>query len=732
MPGIPLVSYILVNWRTEDLLPRALNSISAQTHKLREVWVVDNGSPDFDPAALLACSEAQCIRNDENLGFAAANNQALEKCRGDAIILLNCDACLDPEFTVRALAVLESNDRIGTVVPKILRDDSSGTIDSAGHLMHTDRTPALRGRNELDQGQYDRGGFVFGGTAAAICYRREMLAEVSDPRVSDNHQPLGEVFDASFFAYYEDVDLDWRAQRAGWQAYYEPGCLAYHRGHGSGGRKSIAIQRKAEKNRYLMIAKNDTLVAQLPHLGSLLLYEAWHFLKTLFRPALWPAYGALLACLPRAREYTRRTAPYRPASAEDVARRWFVPRGYQPPPEAQPPAIGAVSQVEDGAGNFETNSDGSSEYPLASVIVVNFNGLHLTKACVMALEAQSYEPLEIIVVDNGSELDEAELLKTDFPSLRTLRLEQNQGFSGGVNWGISIARGEFVVLINNDCLPDEDCVKRLVHAARRTGAAAVSGKLIDVSTPDAATEALQVLDDYFNEVEPPGMSLEVADALFEARRNHGLSLYGFIVKDAYRAEPACFYPSGGLCVLTREVVDRMGPEMFPHHYFAYHEDVYLGFRLRALGYSVAKEPRAVAVHLASSTARRLGRPRLRFYQERNRGLNVLAWLPTNVLWKLLPMRLLTELGTSIALLIRPGDWLGWLAAHAWGWLNIQRVLRWRKQCRGNCSIPDETWLRELSGMIRGQGGLLNKLSLVWCRMLNIPCRETLQTHKADN
>ncbi len=82
--------------------------------------------------------------------------------------------------------------------------------------------------------------------------------------------PLGPVFDETFFAYFEDVDLDWRANLAGWRAYYEPDCRAYHRGHGSGGRSNLSIRLRAEKNRYLMLAKNDTLGSQLGALGPLL------------------------------------------------------------------------------------------------------------------------------------------------------------------------------------------------------------------------------------------------------------------------------------------------------------------------------------------------------------------------------------------------------------------------------------------------------------------------------
>jgi GT2 family glycosyltransferase len=551
-----------------------------------------------------------------------------------------------------------------------------------------------------------------------------MLADIARRPGGSADQPLGEVFDSNFFSYYEDVDLDWRAQRAGWLAYYEPGCLAYHRGHGSGGRKSVFIQRKAEKNRYLMIAKNDSRAAQRPHFGPLLLFEAWHLARTMLRPRLWPAYLELLSCLPLAREYRRQSVSRRPISAEQVAQRWFVPRGCQPPPQAQPPGAPEPAAVPAGCDATAADSSASERFPLVSVVVLNYNGLHLTKACILALLAQSYQPLELIVVDNGSELNEADLLQTDFPGIRTLRQERNHGFSGGMNWGISLAHGEYVVLVNNDCLLDEDCVKHLVYAAQRTGAAAVSGKLVDVRTAAAATEALQVLDDYFNGILSDGaVSLPVADALYEAERNHGLSLYGFIVKDAYAGREGCFYPSGGLCVITRAALAALGPEVFPHFYFAYHEDVYLGFRLRAVGLAVAKEPRAVGVHLAGSTARKLGRPRLRFLQERNRGLNMLAWLPASVLWRLWPLRLLVELGTGLALLLRPGDWLGWFAAHIWGWACLPRVLRWRAKCRAECAVPDTLWLSELSGQVRGAGGALNWLSLTWCKVRRIPCRE---------
>jgi len=95
-------------------------------------------------------------------------------------------------------------------------------------------------------------------------------------------------------------------------------------------------------------------------------------------------------------------------------------------------------------------------------------------------------------------------------------------------------------------------------------------------------------------------------------RNHGLSLSGYIVRDAYGEHEECFYPSGGLCLISRAAIAQLSPELFPHRYFAYHEDAWLGFYLRATG---AGSPRSRVRRRAmsiSSTARLLGRPRLRF------------------------------------------------------------------------------------------------------------------------
>jgi GT2 family glycosyltransferase len=161
---------------------------------------VNNASPVWD--ASIKGRELRLIDLPENV--ARAGNNIGSRQRGDVVVLLNCDAWLDRAFSAQALRVFERNPRIGSVVPKVLCGDNSGRLDSAGHVMRSDRTCINRGHGEQDQGQYDQSCFVFGGQAAAIAYRRDML---------DALAWQVQVFE--LLLHFEDVDST-GAQPGGW------------------------------------------------------------------------------------------------------------------------------------------------------------------------------------------------------------------------------------------------------------------------------------------------------------------------------------------------------------------------------------------------------------------------------------------------------------------------------------------------------------------------------------
>ena len=130
--------------------------------------------------------------------------------------------------------------------------DMRPRVDSTGiyftpNLRHLDR-----GSREIDNGHYLKREYVFGATAAAALYRRDMIDDISVD---------GEFFDADFFAYREDADVAWRAQLLGWRCLYTPYARGYHvRAVLPGNRRALprAINMHSVKNRFLMRIKNMT------------------------------------------------------------------------------------------------------------------------------------------------------------------------------------------------------------------------------------------------------------------------------------------------------------------------------------------------------------------------------------------------------------------------------------------------------------------------------------------
>ena len=103
--------------------------------------------------------------------------------------------------------------------------------------------------------------------------------------------------------------------------------------------------------------------------------------------------------------------------------------------------------------------------PLVSVVTVNYNGAELLGKLLDSLRGQTYQPREILVVDNGSTDGSVELVQQGYPEVRLIRLDTNSGFTGGNNAGILAARGDLIALINNDAEPDRSWLEELVRTA---------------------------------------------------------------------------------------------------------------------------------------------------------------------------------------------------------------------------------------------------------------------------
>jgi GT2 family glycosyltransferase len=221
-PG-PLASVIIPNWNGIQHLPVCLDALRAQTYGHIEVILVDNASSDGSQQLVAdQYPEVRLLALDRNLGLTGGNNAGFRAARGEVLVSLNNDTEADPRFVEALIAALVEHPEAGMAAAKMLLFDRRDTIHSAGDGYGLDGIPFNRGVWQRDEGQFDRPGWIFGGCGGAVAYRRSMLDEVG-------------LFDESFFMYCEDVDLNWRAQLAGWRCWYTPQAIVYHKLSATGG-----------------------------------------------------------------------------------------------------------------------------------------------------------------------------------------------------------------------------------------------------------------------------------------------------------------------------------------------------------------------------------------------------------------------------------------------------------------------------------------------------------------
>lgn len=237
-----LASVVIPNWNGAHHLPVCLDALRAQTYRNLEVVVVDGASTDGSQELVAGqYPEVRLLALPRNLGLTGANNAGFRAAGGEILVSLNNDTEACPHFVEALVDALLAHPEAGMAASKMLLFDRRDTIHSAGDGYGVDGIPFNRGVWQRDEGQFDEPGWVFGGCGGAVAYRRAMLDEIGP-------------FDESFFMYCEDVDLNWRAQLAGWRCWYTPGAVVYHKLSATGGGPIASYY--TGRNTLWVIAKN--------------------------------------------------------------------------------------------------------------------------------------------------------------------------------------------------------------------------------------------------------------------------------------------------------------------------------------------------------------------------------------------------------------------------------------------------------------------------------------------
>lgn len=234
--SMPLVSIVILNWNTRDLLLQCLEAVFATKEAVDcEIVVVDNASSDDSVSTVQArFPQVRILQNKENAGFARGNNIGVANCTGKYALILNTDAFLQPGALAELVRVAESDPQMGVVGAYLLNPD--GTFQASHTLF-----PTLWREFLILSGL---GRFLFGrhypsaGPSDALGPQKVDYVEGACLLTSvEAYRTIGG-FDEAYFMYSEEVDLCFRMHQKGWNVWYAPGARVVHLGGASSqGRK---------------------------------------------------------------------------------------------------------------------------------------------------------------------------------------------------------------------------------------------------------------------------------------------------------------------------------------------------------------------------------------------------------------------------------------------------------------------------------------------------------------
>lgn len=236
--------------------------------------------------------------------------------------------------------------------------------------------------------------------------------------------------------------------------------------------------------------------------------------------------------------------------------------------------------------------------PLISIVILNWNGRKVIGACLVSIRKQTYKNLEVIVVDNASRDGSKEFIAENFPEAKLVVNKTNLGFDGGNNVGIRHAKGDLLMMLNNDTLLTPICVdelRRSIEKDRRYGACASKILLLEGDNPIDVAGIAVCLD-----------GLSIGRGRLESR-------------DRFDREEEVFFASDCACLYRREMLEDIGlpDEIYDEDFFAYADETDMGWRARLAGWKCIYNPKAIVYHCHSASSGNYS-PFKAFLVERNR------------------------------------------------------------------------------------------------------------------
>lgn len=328
---------------------------------------------------------------------------------------------------------------------------------------------------------------------------------------------------------------------------------------------------------------------------------------------------------------------------------------------------------------------------MCSIIILNFNGKHFLFECLTSVFAQSYTDYEVILVDNGSTDGSVEFVREYFPSVLIVTSETNLGFAGGNNLGVRHAKGEIIVLLNNDTTVETGWLYALIQA---------------LESPDVAIASSLVLTD------------GIPQRYYEY--NGSINLLAHNIMRVFCSRENIFYANGASLAYKRSLLG----EPFDEDYFAYSEDVYLSLRARFMGYDIIHVPDSRVQHYGGATSKILTSALVAYLQERNRLLTILIFFshPTRI--KLIPLFIINFFIKSIASLFGSKYQLRAVIKTYWWIFTHHSLIRKKRRALQHVkNVSDDEVLSWMTARVtngeNSAGKFMNVLAFYYCKIVRL-------------
>jgi GT2 family glycosyltransferase len=240
----------VLNWNGARVVGDCVRSLLAQDYPALDILVVDNASTDDSPEIIRRDFPTVRLHvNEKNLGFGGGNNVGIRLAETPYVLLVNNDTVCEPDVVRRLVEAVATDPRVGSATPCIVLH-ATGKVDATGIVVCPDGLALGRGRGESPDAMREPAETFYASDCLCL-YRRAMLDAL--------RLPDGELYDEDFFAYADETDMGWRAQRQGWKSLYVPAAIVYHHHAASSGSVSPFLVRLVERNRIWVAVKNFPL-----------------------------------------------------------------------------------------------------------------------------------------------------------------------------------------------------------------------------------------------------------------------------------------------------------------------------------------------------------------------------------------------------------------------------------------------------------------------------------------